>query len=42
MMTTFRCPDCDRVLLVVMDDADPGLPAEIAVKVDAHQCGPAL
>jgi hypothetical protein len=34
----FRCPDCRRVLLIVMDPYDPGLPAEIATKVDGHVC----
>lgn len=34
----FRCPDCERVLLIVMDVDDPTLPDEIAVKVDGHTC----
>lgn len=34
----FRCPDCGTILLIVMDPDDPGLPAEIATKVDTHQC----
>lgn len=34
----FRCPDCERVLLIVMDVDDPTLPDEIAVKVDGHKC----
>lgn len=33
-----RCPDCGQVLLIVMDPDDPGLPAELAVKVDGHRC----
>lgn len=37
----FRCTDsCGAVLLIVMDPTDPGLPAEIATKVDAHTCTP--
>lgn len=34
----FRCPDCERLLLIVMDAGDPGLPGELAVKVDGHVC----
>lgn len=34
----FRCPDCGRVLLVVMDADDPDLPAEMATKIDQHKC----
>ena len=33
-----RCPDCDKVLLIIGDPTDPSLPSEIATKVDAHIC----
>lgn len=37
-MTVFRCPGCQTVLLIVMDESDEDLPAEMATKIDAHVC----
>lgn len=34
----FTCPDCRTVLLIVFDQAAPGLPDEMATKVDGHTC----
>jgi hypothetical protein len=34
----FRCPECGKVLLIVVDADDPELPAEMARKVDGHTC----